>query len=107
MPKRKVLQTVIVHRDGQRLRPSLGEIFDFTVEEVASINSINPDALGKPMMEVDVENEDARQKAEAAAKAESEAKADADAKAAAAKADADKKNGNKASGKKNPEDEEV
>lgn len=90
MPKRKVLQTVIVHRDGQRLRPSLGEIFDFTADELASINAINPDALGKPMMEVDVENEDARQKA-----------------AADAKAAADKKNGNKASAKKTAEDDEV
>lgn len=99
MPKRKVLQTVIVHRDGQRLRPSLGEIFDFTADELASINAINPDALGKPMMEVDVENEDARQKAEADAKA---AKAEADAKAAA-----DKKNGNKAPAKKVAEDDEV
>lgn len=96
MPKRKVLQTVIVHRDGQRIRPLVGAIFDFTADEVASINAINRDALGKPVMEVDVENEDARQKAEADAKA-----------AADAKASADKKNGNKASAKKTAEDDEV
>lgn len=99
MPKRKVLQTVIVHRDGQRIRPLVGAIFDFTADEVASINAINRDALGKPVMEVDVENEDARQKAEADVKA---AKAEADVKAAA-----DKKNGNKSNGKKAVEDDEV
>lgn len=98
MPKRKVLQTVIVHRDGQRIRPLVGAIFDFTADELASINAINTDALGKPVMEVDVENEDARQKAEA----EAAAKAAADAKASA-----DKKNGNKVSAKKAAEDDEV
>ncbi|WHM53115.1 hypothetical protein XAP3_0018 [Xanthomonas phage XAP3] len=102
MPKRKVLQTVIVHRDGQRIRPLVGAIFDFTADELASINAINPDALGKPVMEVDVENEDARLKAAAES-----AKAEADAKADAAKAAADKKNGNKSNGKKAVEDDEV
>lgn len=34
MAKRKVLMGVIVHRDGTRIRPAIGQIFDFTNEEL-------------------------------------------------------------------------
>lgn len=63
MAKRKVLMGVIVHRDGTRIRPAIGQIFDFTNEELEQIKRMNPDALGRPTMEVDVENEEARKAA--------------------------------------------
>lgn len=85
MPKRKVAQTVIVYRDGQRLKPAIGEIFDFTDDEMQSINRINPEALTRPIIAVDVENEAAQAEAKAAVEAE-EAKAKA--KGGKAKAEA-------------------
>lgn len=48
MPKRKVAQTVIVVRNGQRVKPKIGSIFDFDADEVRKIESTNPDALLKP-----------------------------------------------------------
>lgn len=75
MPKRKVVQTVIVYRDGQRIRPAVGQIFDFQQAELDSIMAINPEALTRPIIEVDVENLQAQK--------EAQEKADAEAKAAA------------------------
>lgn len=75
MPKRKVVQTVIVYRDGQRIKPAVGEIFDFKQPELDSIMAINPEALTRPIIEVDVENLQAQK--------EAQEKADAEAKAAA------------------------
>jgi hypothetical protein len=75
MPKRKVVQTVIVYRDGQRIRPAVGEIFDFKQDELDNIMGINPEALTRPIIEVDVENLQAQK--------EAQEKADAEAKAAA------------------------
>lgn len=46
MPKRLVLQTVIMYREGERVVPDVGKPFDFTNEELKSINGLNPDALG-------------------------------------------------------------
>jgi hypothetical protein len=46
MPKRLVLQTVILHRDGERVVPETGKPFDFSKEELDQINGLNPDALG-------------------------------------------------------------
>ncbi|QND44196.1 hypothetical protein [Providencia phage vB_PreS-PatoteraRojo] len=98
MPQRKVLQTVILHRESGRIVPTVGQIFDFTAEELASINRLNPEALGRPVQEVDLENQ-AAQEAAAKAKAEQEA-AEA---AAAAKANANK--GKNKGGKDNSDDE--
>ena len=71
MPKRKVVQTVIVYRDGQRIKPTIGEIFDFQQKELDQIMAINPDAVTRPVVEVDVENLEAQkaanEKADAAA----------------------------------------
>ena len=88
MPKRKVLQTVILHRTTGRVVPTVGEIFDFTPEEVETLNRLNPEALGRPVQEVDLENQ-AAQEAAQKAKAEQNAK---DAAAAAAKEKGNKKN---------------
>ncbi|UYL83559.1 hypothetical protein [Salmonella phage ZCSE8] len=74
MPKRKVLQTVIVYRDGARIKPAIGEIFDFKQAELESINKINPEAIGRPVMEVDVENQAAQEAAAQQAKAETSKK---------------------------------
>ncbi|WP_458321534.1 DUF7443 domain-containing protein [Providencia sp. CRPN22473] len=73
MPKRKVLQTVILHRATGRVVPTVGEIFDFTPEEVETLNRLNPEALGRPVQEVDLENQ-AAQEAAQKAKAEQAAK---------------------------------
>lgn len=82
MPKRKVVQTVIVYRDGQRIRPAVGQIFDFQQSELDSIMAINPEALTRPIIEVDVENLQAQK--------EAQEKADAEAKAAAPAGKAEK-----------------
>lgn len=63
MPQRKVVQTVIVFRDGQRIRPAIGEIFNFTQKELESINSMNPGALDRPIIEVDAEDQAEKEKA--------------------------------------------
>lgn len=60
MPQRKVVQTVIVFRDGQRIRPAIGEIFNFTQKELEAINSMNPGALDRPIIEVDAEEQAAK-----------------------------------------------
>lgn len=56
MPQRKVLRTVVLHRETGRVVPTLGEIFDFTQEELTSINNIDPEALGRPLIEADLED---------------------------------------------------
>lgn len=66
MPKRKVIQTVILYRNGERVKPAIGSIFDFTADEVKQLGEIAPEALARPIMEVDVENLEAQKKAEAA-----------------------------------------
>lgn len=85
MPKRKVVQTVIVYRDGQRIKPAVGEIFDFKQPELDSIMAINPEALTRPIIEVDVENlqaqKEAQEKADAEAKASTGGKAEKPGKA--------------------------
>ncbi|WP_289450066.1 DUF7443 domain-containing protein [Klebsiella pneumoniae] len=63
MPQRKVVQTVIVFRDGQRIRPAIGEIFNFTQKELEAINSMNPGALDRPIIEVDAEEQAAKEQA--------------------------------------------
>lgn len=73
MPKRKVEQTVILHRESGRVRPSIGEIFDFSEDEIAQIQRANPDALSRPVVSVDVENEEAQAKAKAEAEAQAKA----------------------------------
>lgn len=47
MPKRIPLQTVVLWRDGQQVVPPLSRAFDFTKEELETIEKLNPDAIGK------------------------------------------------------------
>lgn len=77
MPQRKVVQTVIVFRDGQRIRPAIGEIFNFTQKELDSINSMNPGALDRPVIEVDAEEQAAKEQAEKEKAPAQEEKSDA------------------------------
>lgn len=77
MPQRKVVQTVIVFRDGQRIRPAIGEIFNFTQKELEAINSMNPGALDRPIIEVDAEEQAAKEQAAKADAPKAEGKSDA------------------------------
>lgn len=47
MPKRIVNSSVMIVRDGKPVYPTVGKAFDFTDPELASINRVNPKALGK------------------------------------------------------------
>lgn len=47
MPKRIVNSTIVLHREGKPVVPRVGEVFDFTPEEVTNINKVNPSALGR------------------------------------------------------------
>lgn len=45
MPKRIPVQTIILHREGKRVVPEIGKSFNFTVDELADINAVNPKAI--------------------------------------------------------------
>lgn len=45
MPLRTPMQSVIVMRDKKRVTPEIGTPFEFTADEVAEIEEMNPDAL--------------------------------------------------------------
>lgn len=47
MPKRIVLQTVLLTRNGQTVRPAINAPFDFTDAELNNIEKLNPDAIKK------------------------------------------------------------
>lgn len=52
MPIRVPVQSVLVIRDGKRVRPPLGTPFEFTAKELAEINAVNPVAIRKPIQEL-------------------------------------------------------
>lgn len=47
MPKRITRSTVVLVRNGQRIMPPIGKIFDYTDKELAQINKLNPDSVSK------------------------------------------------------------
>jgi len=47
MPKRIVAQTVILQREGVAVTPAVGSTYDFTAEEIKTIERLNPEALEK------------------------------------------------------------
>jgi hypothetical protein len=51
MPKLVPLNTIIVRREGKRIKPEIGKPFDFTAEEVAHINQVSPTSLRKVVNE--------------------------------------------------------
>lgn len=60
--KRVPLQSITVIRKNQAVVPDIGEPFDFTDEEVAQIEAMNPDALGTKAV-VDVAKAEKAEKA--------------------------------------------
>lgn len=78
MPKRMINEGVIVHRDGKRIRPEIGKMFDLTADEIEQLEKIRPQAIST-LKEV---QEDKRGAAKAAEEEESD---EDDAAAAAAK----------------------
>lgn len=61
MPKRTVLETIIVFRDGKRveIKPEKpAKAFEFTAEEITQINASNPGAFRKPINESGVQETD-------------------------------------------------
>lgn len=51
MPQRIPQHTIVLVRDGQRVKPVIGKPFNFTPEEVKSITASNPKALRHPINE--------------------------------------------------------
>lgn len=51
MHSKMVLQSVVVVREGKQVRPKIGEKFDFTKEELADIERMNPAAIRDPKNE--------------------------------------------------------
>lgn len=47
MAKRLVKKGVTVVRDGRRVRPEVGKLFDFSKEEIDGLNEADATALGK------------------------------------------------------------
>lgn len=45
--------TVIIYRDGVQMSPEVGKEFEFTADEVASLDKANPTALAKPVRAAD------------------------------------------------------
>lgn len=45
MPKRIVKDTIVLHREGKQVVPEIGQLFDFTADELNSINKANPAAV--------------------------------------------------------------
>ncbi len=43
--KRTPLQSIVLQRDGKSYVPTIGEVFEFTKEEAADIERVNPDAF--------------------------------------------------------------
>lgn len=70
MIRRMVVQSVTVVRDGERVTPAQGKVFDFTPEEIEYLDRISPAASRKavdesataprpaPVPDVDDEDED-------------------------------------------------
>lgn len=52
-------QSIVVVRDGERVTPVIDQPFDFTDEEIAHIEAVNPDALST-MATVDLAAEDSK-----------------------------------------------
>jgi hypothetical protein len=88
MSKRLVKKGCTVIRDGRRVRPTVGEEFDFTKAEIDGLNAADPAALAMPSKGGD-EGEDAAPKkpARSSAQASQAAAKDGEKKATANKSD--------------------
>ena len=96
MPKRIVLETIRVIRDKKTVTPPIGQVFDFTAEEIAQIKAVRPQAFRTVVIEDPELAAAAKVSAETAAASApkaptaAEKKAAADAKKAQEEADAKK-----------------
>lgn len=84
MPMRVPTQRIILTRDGKRVIPTIGKPFDFTQGEIEQIESVNPRAIRKLIIESTMI---------ASPKTDDTAKAKAPAKSAAKPKAADKQGG--------------
>lgn len=92
MPERITLASIVVIRDGNRVRPKLNEPFNYTKEEITSILEGHPAALRMPINESKAkadEPEDQADEPETEDKVEKPAKAPAKAASKPAKDDDD------------------
>ncbi len=76
MPNRKSNVSVTLVRDGKRIEVAVGQVFDFTDDEIKQITASNADALSTTA-NVDLEAEDVVVKSETKAPAKSKKAADA------------------------------
>lgn len=89
MPKRIIVTSVHVQREGKVVVAKPGELFEFTADELADIKRLNPRAVRAPVMEDTQEPTEADLQRAAAEQAANEAKAKQEALDRAAKAAAD------------------
>lgn len=54
MAKRLIKEGLLVIRDGKRVRPQIGKVFDLTAEEIEQIERVRPSAIAK-LREVEVD----------------------------------------------------
>lgn len=92
MPKRMINEGVIVHRDGKRVRPEIGKLFDLTADEIADIEKVRPRAIST-LKEVEEDERGSAQKAADDDNDNDDDNADAKSTAAAAKTTAAKTTG--------------
>jgi hypothetical protein len=59
MPKRLIKKGITVIRDGNRVRPTVGKVFDLTKEEIAALDEADASALGKASEAEDAEGDTA------------------------------------------------
>lgn len=88
MPKRIVLETVRVIRDKKTVTPPIGQVFDFTAEEISQIKAVRPQAIRTVVIEDPELAAAAKVSAENAAASATKAPTAAEKKAAAAAAKA-------------------
>lgn len=58
--KMMVLESVVVYRDGKRVRPKIGEAFSFNQGEIDEITEARPQAIRSPVNESDEIEADAK-----------------------------------------------
>lgn len=45
MAKKLINETVVLQRDGKRVVPEIGKLFELTADEIKSIESVRPQAI--------------------------------------------------------------
>ena len=53
MPKRLILEAILVVRDGVRIKPEIGKVFNLEQSEIDDVMSVRPQALGEVAGEVE------------------------------------------------------